>query len=1248
MIAGGAVPATILGSEAIGKRQSKKGNPGMLPSTNSDKSVCRLFRFGPICRLSSNAPRADLLLTIVFILVFSSVGWADTVGSISGTVTDQTGAVIPDTTVTALNLDTTVQQTTKTSANGLYSFTALPVGRYEIEVIRQGFAPYKRTGLVIDVNSQLRADISLTMSGQSEEVVVSDTAVHVETESTQVGEVVSGDVITGVALNGRSFTDLLSLQPSIVPMSTQTNDSVVMAGVTVAIVPSGALNPGNQSINGQREDANGFLVNGSDVKELMNGGTAIIPDLDSIAEFRVLTNNFDAEYGNYAGGIVNVVTQGGTDQIHGDIFEFLRNTDLDAKDFFATHRDTYQQNQFGGTLGGPIKKNKVFFFGDYQGTRTVEGLETGLVNVPSAQELEQGNFSDVGLTGVVQGAGLATQLQNSLGYPVSSGEPYFTPGCSSATCVFPNAIIPQAAWTVPAQHLLQYIPQANDGPNTFSGTGDERLRDDKASFRVDANSMRWGNFSAYYFFDDYHVLNPFPSGQGGATIPGFGGINDGRSQLISLSNTKTFGTSLVNEAHFSFMRSHNVVGQPSGGLGVSLASQGFNIDPSQGGIFPLAPQFEGVENTVFQGDFVMGVPITNVNQANNTFSLSENLSKVLGTHTIKGGVELGLEQVNVIPDAIFDGTFIFDGYQTGNDFADFLIGAPNQFNQQDSASYYPRHKYAGWYGQDSWRIKSNLTFNYGLRVDLMQYWSEKYDQVPTFNPGEQSKVYPNAFPGLVYPTDPGIPNTLVPEKFRYAPRFGLAYSPNKSGGLLGKILGGPGSSSIRAGFGMMNTVIEGNTIGIDEPQPPYGLSGTVFNGLYAAPYNLADGTTAASPYPLTFPPLNATASHPNLIPFNNIYNPQSGMTAPPPWNTYPYTEDYFLSFERQLPGQTVLSISYAGSEGHHLLLVYSANPGNPALCMALNQPGILPAGTSCGPGGENTNYTLAQPFTFGGVTYPAGTILQGTRSGLNPSLINNSVTTGNYFGNDDYDGSIGNSNYNALQVAVRSSIKSLSYSLSYTYSKSIDQASSISDAVDPFNFNFTRALSAWNLKHNFVATYDYRLPLQHLSNRFRRALEGWEISGVTRAASGFPVTLSTNGDNSLQGSSPNGVNNRYLDLPDFSGQPLNISSNPRANGLQYFNRNAFTDNAVGTPGDVARRFFSGPGMFNTDAVLHRSFQIREGKVLQLRLEVFNLFNHVQFFGPAAVNGDVDNSQLFGKVQNSAAPRLMQLAAKFTF
>ena len=655
--------------------------------------------------------------------------------------------------------------------------------------------PIKKTGITIDVNTKLQDDVALQLGEATEQITVEANTVQIETQSTQMGDVINGSTMTAVGLNGRSYTDLLALQPGIVPMSTQTSDSVVMAGVTVAIVPSGALNPGNQSISGQREDANGFLVDGSDVKEEMNGGTGIIPNLDSIAEFRVLTNNFDAELGNYSGGIVNVVTKAGTDKLHGNAFEFLRNTDLDARNYFSPERDTFQQNQFGGTLGGPIKKGKLFFFGDYQGTRTIQGLNTGLVTVPSLAD-RSGNLADTissftssGGPATVNGAGLAAQLQSSLGYAVSQGEPYYTPGCSSsAQCVFPNAIIPKTAWTAPSQNLLKYIPLPNQGPTTFAGSEDQRVRDDKLGFRIDHNAGRWGNFAAYYFFDNYFVNNPFPSGQGGATIPGFNAVNHGRSQLISLGNTKTFGSNTVNEAHFSIMRNSNVVGQPSGGLGVSLASQGFVTGAGTAGILPLAPQIEGVENVVFQGAFVMGLPITNLDQANNTFTLSDGFSRIIGTHSLKLGAELSIEQVNVNPDAIFNGTFVFDGYQTGNNFADFLIGAPNQFNQQDSGHYYPRHRYAAWYAQDSWRVKSNLTLNYGLRMELMRYWSEKFDQVPTFKIGEQSVVYPNAFPGLVYPTDPGIPDTLVPQRFRYAPRIGLAYSPDYSGGILGKIL----------------------------------------------------------------------------------------------------------------------------------------------------------------------------------------------------------------------------------------------------------------------------------------------------------------------------------------------------------------------------------------------------------------------------------------------------------------------------
>jgi hypothetical protein len=339
-------------------------------------------------RVRALSPFPPAMFATVVLMLLASLcvpqAWAQVAGgSISGTVKDPTGAVIPDTTVSVRNTATGVVEKTQTNSDGLYAFPILPVGQYEVDVAPAGFRPSKRTGLTVDVNTKLQVDIAVELGEQSEDVTVTENAVQVETQNTQMGDVVTSSVITSVGLNGRSYTDLLSLQPGIAPMSTQTATSVVMAGVVTAITPSGNLNPGNQSINGQREDANGFLVNGSDVKELMNGGTAIIPDLDSIAEFRVLTSNFDPEYGNYAGGIVNAVTKSGANDLHGSAFEFLRNTNLDAKSFFATQRDTYDQNQFGGTLGGPIKKDKAFFFGDYQGTRTTQGLDTGLVTVPS-------------------------------------------------------------------------------------------------------------------------------------------------------------------------------------------------------------------------------------------------------------------------------------------------------------------------------------------------------------------------------------------------------------------------------------------------------------------------------------------------------------------------------------------------------------------------------------------------------------------------------------------------------------------------------------------------------------------------------------------------------------------------------------------------------------------------------------------------------------------------------------------------
>jgi hypothetical protein len=318
-------------------------------------------------------------------------------GRITGTVNDPTGAALSGAAVVAVNASTNAKQETTANDQGVYSFPALSVGQYTIEISAPGFKTFRKTGLVIDVNSALQEDVTLQLAGQSTAVEVTENAaqVQVEKSDTQLGQTITSQRITEVPLNGRSYTDLLAVQAGVAPVTTSATSSTSSGGSFGAVAPSGGLNPGLFSVNGQRESANGFILNGANVEEGVAEGAAIIPNLDSIAEFRVLTSNFDAEYGNYSGGFIRVVTKSGTNQLHGSAFEFLRNTDLDARGFFDPSRAPYIQNQFGGTLGGPIKKDKIFFFGDYQGTRNIQGIETGLLPVPSLAD-RSGNLSDLG------------------------------------------------------------------------------------------------------------------------------------------------------------------------------------------------------------------------------------------------------------------------------------------------------------------------------------------------------------------------------------------------------------------------------------------------------------------------------------------------------------------------------------------------------------------------------------------------------------------------------------------------------------------------------------------------------------------------------------------------------------------------------------------------------------------------------------------------------------------------------------
>ena len=331
------------------------------------------------------------VFTVITFLMVAIICWASITGSISGVVADSSGAVVPGAKVVAIDTQTGVQTTVSSDGKGFYSFPALPVGTYDVEVTRAGFKTFKTTGLRVDANSALRADAALEIGASTEKVEVTSDAVHVETQSTQMGDVISGKSMTAVPLNGRAYTDLLALQPGVSPYTATDTGTPGISDRPV----DGGLNSGNQSVNGQREASNGFMVNGSNVEEGKNNGAAIIPNLDAISEFRIITNNFDSEYGNYSGGQINVVTKSGTNSLHGDAFEFLRNTSLDAKNYYTqpgTPTPVFRQNQFGGTVGGPIKKDSTFFFLDYQGTRQTQA-PTVNSQMPSAANFT-GNFAD--------------------------------------------------------------------------------------------------------------------------------------------------------------------------------------------------------------------------------------------------------------------------------------------------------------------------------------------------------------------------------------------------------------------------------------------------------------------------------------------------------------------------------------------------------------------------------------------------------------------------------------------------------------------------------------------------------------------------------------------------------------------------------------------------------------------------------------------------------------------------------------
>ncbi len=846
-----------------------------------------------------------------------------------------------------------------------------------------------------------------------------------------------------------------------------------------------------------------------------------------------------------------------------------------------------------------------------------------------------GNFQDSAssLTGVVNGPAFASLLSNRLGYTVTDQEPYYMPGCTSANCVFPGAVIPQNAWSPVAVNVLKLglIPQPN-APNNFfeSSQYAQTLNNNKGGVRVDQNT-RFGNLFAYYFLDNYTLNDPAPNSGVGNAVPAstfaYSANTTGRAQLINLGDTKNIGSYAVNEFRFSYVRNVLQLATPQGGVGsnYTLANLGF-VTPwnaTTGGISPIQPSLEGVPTFVFN-NFLMGVPEVTTRQYNNSFQWLDNFSKVIGRHSLKFGGQFHYDQINERNFAAENGQYQFTGNETGIDFADFLIGAPNSLTQASPQILDSRSKYYGLFVQDSWRATPNLVLNYGLRWEASMPWYDTQNKIETIIPGQQSVKFPGAPLGYVVAGDPGVPRTLAPTQWHnFSPRLGFAYSPDAK-------------TSIRAGFGLYYTSVEDLSQFLEVGDPPYGLYyGSANPPLLEAPYlTRSTLTSVGQRFPFPYPPTNVSPSNPDTtFPWAQV-EPLSYDFSFDHRNKLPYSEDYELSIQRQFGANTVLTASYVGNEGHRLVTSIEANPANQAACLFLNNPANLAPNSAgpCGPFGETPPF---QVNVVNGQSIGTSTPWVTANGQVIPAVR----PLGPLFDTNPFVSTVANSHYNSFQASLSHSSGSLSFLAGYTYSKCMDNASGLQDSTNPFNPALSISLCNFDVMHNFVFSYNWLMPFDKYvtAGWAKKVVGGWSLSGVTNFATGLPITMSENDDNSLIG-----ANAIPVDVPNFAGGHVLQTTNPRKGGT-YFNTSLFSNEQLGQFGNSSRRFFHGPGLNNWNMALLKTTPITESKELQLRFEAFNLFNHAQFMNPT---GEINST--FGVVTSARDPRIMQVAAKFLF
>ena len=1068
--------------------------------------------------------------------------------TISGTITDPTQAVISGATVRISSANTGVIHTTTTDSNGLYNFPLLPPGQYQIQVSSPGFQTLTQEQIKLQVSEESKLNLTLQIGQASQNVVVSSESEVLATESASLGSVVDKQAIVDLPLNGRNPASLVTLANGAIA-GNQTSAYPIQTGCCA--FPT----EGSASVNGGRQGSTWYFLDNISMMDPWHVAAFAFPNPDATQEFRVITNNFDAKYGEASSAVVSIATQAGGNSWHGTLFEFNRNSALNASNYFTHFVNPLVRNQFGGSTGGKIIRDKLFYFANFQQTteRLTQSSQTAYV--PTAAE-EAGNFS------FLSTGSNPVQLRNANTGGIYAGNQI------PATDLNPIAL--QIAKNFPRSTaangfvILPPIPE-NDSYREFTLRGDYYVNS--------TNQVSLRGFVNHYGLPGYNG--------GGTNLLGSHNSQDTTYQNYALNWNWTISPNLVNSLNLGVgaLRLDSYANQVgSDGKQVCLQCYGAQIPDFTA--YPTAVQLLNV-NSYFSLYGNTNIVPRHQDQ------ISDSVNWVKGKHLIVAGVDVIRQDLTEATDFLARPLLTFNGQVSGNAMADFLLGEMSQYQQAGGEFGTVHGVLWGFYANDTIKLAPNFTLTLGLRWEPFFAPTVAAGRMSLFRPGEQSKRYPNAPVGEVFPGDRGVPaggfSNDIPV---FEPRVGIAWQPK----WLPK-------TSIRAAFGIFST-----------PNAYSDYAHTWDGAPFSPEYLLTAGQQYVGPYvSLTNPYRNFTPTG-NKSPFppfsSPTYAPPSGVPIPTPvtlQDTFQSNmalgrvQTWNFSIERQIGTSWLARAAYVGSESYHLQTVVDLNPGYYSAA------------------GARLNYT-----NFGAI------------------LTNTDWST---------------ASYNALQVSVEKRLSfGLQFTSNYSWSKAIDSVSLGTTAFtgsigDPFNLRWNRGISDLNFPQNLSNQIVYTLPgLKRYGRIVQTALGSWQVSAIWQLHSGQPFSIQGGNGNDNSGSQ------EFGDRADVTGQPLNVHQGPRLHWLnQYFNPNAFTANAPGTFGNSPRNLLQGPGFNNADLALIKYFPVTERLRLQIRWEAFNAFNRAQFSNPGT-NPTGPGFGLINSVNSAtdAPDRVMQLGAKLNW